>query len=528
MDFERRMCRLKHSMCSACKQVSLKLKVDENQLCSVCAKKGASYALDNRLLPVWYDRGVPQYRRPEELLCLTLAERMCIQQVSCFIPMQYISKGTFGLKGHVCCFPQEIGQICTVLPRLPSQVEMVKMVRKVTTTVGGPTTDKTFTVRRKQVLAALRWLKKHNEVYRDITIAEDNLDWLEGKESGDIGAHWMTEDEFISKYDHMQSKPGCKVTNLEEINKDNGPAFDQVMAPRQRDDEEHMPAYGIHNDNMAPLRSNDDDDIAKILRNAVKKSDPNKATIMFPASSIEACSEYDSTLKIFCMAFPDLFPGGIADINDQRDKKVSVSEWAAHLMRYFDGRFSTHQMFPFYVFNYITRHRNRETSNYFLDEMVGDNVESVEDVKKLIEKGDKSILSKISYISQNIMGNDGYYRKKKLELNAWIRSKIDCGQGPPNFFITLSCAEYYWPDLIRVVNERIKLCTGTMGTLSPDKPGLVAAMNAHSGVVQEFFQIRVKEWLETVGRRIFNIGHYWVRYEFAPSRGQIHAHLLAI
>jgi hypothetical protein len=30
------------------------------------------------------------------------------------------------------------------------------------------------------------------------------------------------------------------------------------------------------------------------------------------------------------------------------------------------------------------------------------------------------------------------------------------------------------------------------------------------------------------GHGVFDIKHYWLRYEFAPSRGQIHAHLLAI
>ena len=45
---------------------------------------------------------------------------------------------------------------------------------------------------------------------------------------------------------------------------------------------------------------------------------------------------------------------------------------------------------------------------------------------------------------------------------------------------------------------------------------------------KEYFHQRVKIWLRTVGREIFGINHYWIRYEFAPSRGQIHAHLLAI
>lgn len=53
-------------------------------------------------------------------------------------------------------------------------------------------------------------------------------------------------------------------------------------------------------------------------------------------------------------------------------------------------------------------------------------------------------------------------------------------------------------------------------------------MDEYSIVIQEFFQKRVEIWLETVGHGVFDIKHYWLRYEFAPSRGQIHAHLLAI
>ena len=53
-------------------------------------------------------------------------------------------------------------------------------------------------------------------------------------------------------------------------------------------------------------------------------------------------------------------------------------------------------------------------------------------------------------------------------------------------------------------------------------------LNEFSIVVQEYFQKRVEIWLRTVGRTVFGIEHYWVRYEFAPGRGQIHAHLLGI
>jgi hypothetical protein len=52
--------------------------------------------------------------------------------------------------------------------------------------------------------------------------------------------------------------------------------------------------------------------------------------------------------------------------------------------------------------------------------------------------------------------------------------------------------------------------------------------NEYSIVIQDYFQQRVKLWLDLVGKPIYGIQHYWVRYEFAPNRGQIHAHLIAI
>ena len=57
---------------------------------------------------------------------------------------------------------------------------------------------------------------------------------------------------------------------------------------------------------------------------------------------------------------------------------------------------------------------------------------------------------------------------------------------------------------------------------------VVKYTNEYSIVVQEYFQKRVDIWLQTVGRKVFHIKHYWIRFEFAPSRGQIHAHMLVI
>ena len=59
-------------------------------------------------------------------------------------------------------------------------------------------------------------------------------------------------------------------------------------------------------------------------------------------------------------------------------------------------------------------------------------------------------------------------------------------------------------------------------------PQLTSILNDYTVVVQEYFQMRVEIWLQTVSKDVFGIKHYWVRYKFASGRGQIHAHLLAI
>ena len=78
------------------------------------------------------------------------------------------------------------------------------------------------------------------------------------------------------------------------------------------------------------------------------------------------------------------------------------------------------------------------------------------------------------------------------------------------------------------MNAREEMFSGKKDVYFVDIPGIVKAMCELTSAVQEFFQIRVSKLLQILGAGVFGIKHYWVRYEFAPSRGQIHAHLLAI
>ena len=76
-----------------------------------------------------------------------------------------------------------------------------------------------------------------------------------------------------------------------------------------------------------------------------------------------------------------------------------------------------------------------------------------------------------------------------------------------------------------LVEQRLEMA----GVNIPDlNTSLVQIINDYTIVAQENFQERVKIWLSTIGNKVFHIKYCWLRYEFAPSRGQIHAHMLAI
>ncbi len=66
--------------------------------------------------------------------------------------------GSVGSRGHVVSFYQDISGICNELPKLPSDVSVVKVLRS-GITGKGENVSRTLTVIRCRVINALRWLK---------------------------------------------------------------------------------------------------------------------------------------------------------------------------------------------------------------------------------------------------------------------------------------------------------------------------------------------------------------------------------
>lgn len=530
--FEYRMLNIHHSVCMSCLECRIEQTTTKTtSICSRCKKKidRSAYNGDNLMLPIWTnDDGLTQYHIPMELQTLSVAEVLLIQRVSPLVPLVHIKNGTLGIKGHVCSYFQEVNEIATRLPRLPSEVRAVKMIRSYIDKKG-ENQVRVFMVNRNRVLRALYWLVKYHRDYKKayedglLTIDPTALDWMASTGEEELPS--------ITIENNRPSKPSDENIGVSET---------QCYEPDNEDNE--IESSGITCHGNATLASDFGRSAMRSLK-AAAKGNSDVPALDWPQQSDEAISEYDATIRIFVNAFPHLFPGGIADAREnERKVDIKVSKWAKHLLFHHDGRFARDHVFCFYVYNYCLRQRNRDSGSYFVNSHISNPPRSLEELQESLRRGDHSFVNKIVYYNKRIRGSDAYWRLKRSELYNWIHYHIANGHGAPNGFFTLSCAEYFWPDMIRLLEERIWIAEGRQLNergektdrngesinLTDNRKARNKAVNDYAIVVQEFFIRRTEDYLNTVGRKVLGIEYYWLRYEFAKGRGQIHAHILVI
>ena len=155
----------------------------------------------------------------------------------------------------------------------------------------------------------------------------------------------------------------------------------------------------------------------------------------------------------------------------------------------------------------------------------------MEQLKQQLRNKNTKYISMLRYFARNIKGSDNFWRSKTEDLKHWINHHIARGNGPPTFFITLSCAENWWPDLKRLLAQlevNAKNYPRAEAINSGCRISMANAARKYPLYVNEFFMKRAKSYMVTVFKKALGIEHYWGRVEFAPGRGAIHLHIIGI
>ena len=86
----------------------------------------------------------------------------------------------------------------------------------------------------------------------------------------------------------------------------------------------------------------------------------------YPTTSTLPINEFTHE-GFIARAFPTLFPFGRADLNQEREKKVTIVEYFQFLMQYRDRRFVTDPRFRFFAQNMIMRHQTISTVGVYVN-----------------------------------------------------------------------------------------------------------------------------------------------------------------
>jgi len=105
----------------------------------------------------------------------------------------------------------------------------------------------------------------------------------------------------------------------------------------------------------------------------------------------------------------------------------------------------------------IMRKRALEQSRYFVDQQLGDPHLTVADLQERLARSDSSFINKLLYFGANLRGTAQYWHQRQRELRALVEFMVNETKGLPSFFMTGSCAEFYFPPLRRPQGKKLTL-----------------------------------------------------------------------
>ena len=83
--------------------------------------------------------------------------------------------------------------------------------------------------------------------------------------------------------------------------------------------------------------------------------------------------------------------------------------------------------------------------------------ETIKELQQCFDGCDTKFVNSLTYYSKCVKASTSYWQQKRSELYAWINHHVEMGHGAPSMFITLSCAEHYWPDLMELLQDRMAM-----------------------------------------------------------------------
>ncbi|KAK3919264.1 DNA polymerase delta small subunit [Frankliniella fusca] len=322
---------------------------------------------------------------PDVLSNLTLTEQLLIARVHPVIQVYRLVGGQTGYSGHVVNFFQDVKQVAKSLPHVIADLKGI-----VNVCYDKLLFHKDFKIRKKNVLDALLFLKKNNKYYHDIVIDDIALNSL------------PSDDYFHGNRSNMEDEENDREHDVSSM---------------------AVPSTAIYH-----------------------SEEKIKHNMNWPNISTNAVKEL--TCPYISQAFPTLFPYGNCDLHEIRDKKLTPRIYFQYLMEYYDGRFASHKIFPYFAFNTVMRWECLSKGTIYIKDHPLLKKMNIQVLKDIINENPNFMKDLLVYGS-NIRGTREFWSSRANEL-----SSLCDFLGLPTIFFTASAADmgpsiyyvtYFWP-----------------------------------------------------------------------------------
>lgn len=420
----------------------------------------------------------------------TFAEKQLVAQYKVIKSIIKKKHGGDATKGHVICFPQDVTELATVLPRLQSDIDVLQVASE------NIKTHKIsmLRIRRCNVEEMLDYLIANHPGYKNIQKSMENLNKL-------------PEDGFLETQDIIVE---------DEEDKPDGIAPEQTEPPVT--DEEYI------TDEMVTRKPTVLDLEQEKLERVKKVVDQVEKTRQINWPERGSTPVPENSYQFLPMAFPWLFPNGKSGFNDNRPwtNKVTFLKYLAHLIRFKDGRFAADTTFGYVALDMLHRMKNKGQARVFCSQNLNEARITMEGLKKILEEQDPLIAHKILMFAANEKNSASFWFQKSLQLRSMVFHKVIQGKGVCSFFCTITMAEFKDPILHAHLNAYIRASGGQPMNFNEPK-NVVKAIMAFPQVIMNYFQTRVEDFLVLMQKH-YDLEDYWLRFEWTPGRGAIHAH----
>lgn len=409
--------------------------------------------------------------QPYVLQQLTQVEEMLIARVNPILQVTHARGGQYKYSGHTISFPQDITTIAKYLPRMISDLDILIVKRQ------NPSEKAyEFFVCKSRVLAALEYKTKNDPYYCDVQFNSSAISALPDHPT-DISS--LLRNVTTSSFEPHQ-------TNIDST----------------YDTDVMLPPLEIQPSSFVPILPNSNTELEHICNYLHLTQSNSTSSIDWPPISLTAMNEYN-TIGLFSMAFPTLFPTGIAMIMQPRLTKVEMHEYALHLLHYHDNRFGQHPRFRYYLYNILMRHHSQTTASVFVKKYIENNLPTtVSDLRQCLRDSPDSRLPKqIMRFGSALRGTRSFWNRRRSELTDMI-TQI----GSPTFFFTLSAADTKWHDLHMIMPDSVP--SNSVNHFQWKIQNIIKIPH----LTAQYMHCRFTIFLEEILQKGLHAVDYWCRY----------------